>query len=95
MRSVCLLNVIVNIVATGATLPTRPKGLDRMVRLWKEGKAKVLNDRELSRAANSAKKKAHAKRNVALLYVSFGLGLRSNEMGALKLKHVLDADHML
>lgn len=61
----------------------------------REGKAKVLNDRELSRAANAAKKKAHAKRNVALLYVSFGLGLRAKEMAALKLKHVLDTDHML
>jgi integrase/recombinase XerD len=61
----------------------------------REGKAKVLNDRELSRAVNTVKKKSHAKRNVALLYVSFGLGLRAKEMAALKLKHVLDADHML
>ncbi|WP_217363437.1 tyrosine-type recombinase/integrase [Duganella dendranthematis] len=38
------------------------------------------------------KKKAHAKRNVALLYCSFGLGLRAKEMAALKIKHVLGID---
>lgn len=58
----------------------------------KEGQAKVLSERELSRVVNVAKKKAHAKRNVALLYCSFGLGLRAKEMAALRIKHVLGVD---
>jgi integrase/recombinase XerD len=58
----------------------------------REGQAKVLNERELQRVVNMARKKAHAKRNVALLYCSFGLGLRAKEMAALKVKHVLGVD---
>lgn len=58
----------------------------------KEGQAKVLSERELSRVVNVAKKKAHAKRNVALLYCSFGLGLRAKEMAALQVKHMLAVD---
>jgi integrase/recombinase XerD len=58
----------------------------------KEGQAKVLTERELSRVVIAVKKKAHAKRNVALLYCSFGLGLRAKEMAALRIKHVIDAD---
>ncbi|OEZ60120.1 LuxR C-terminal-related transcriptional regulator [Duganella sp. HH105] len=58
----------------------------------REGQAKVLSERELSRVVNVVKKKAHAKRNVALLYCSFGLGLRAKEMAALRIKHVLGVD---
>lgn len=58
----------------------------------REGQAKVLSERELSRVIAVAKKKAHAKRNVALLYCSFGLGLRAKEMAALRVKHVLGVD---
>lgn len=58
----------------------------------REGQAKVLSEREFNRAVNSAKKMGHAKRNVALLYCSFGLGLRAKEMAALKVKHVLGVD---
>lgn len=58
----------------------------------KEGQAKVLSERELSRVVNVVKKKAHAKRNTALLYCSFGLGLRAKEMAALRIKHVMDSD---
>lgn len=58
----------------------------------REGQAKVLSERELSRVVNVVKKKAHAKRNTALLYCSFGLGLRAKEMAALKVKHVLGVD---
>jgi integrase/recombinase XerD len=62
----------------------------------REGRAKVLSERELSRVVNMVKKKAHAKRNVALLYCSFGLGLRAKEMAALRIKHVMGADgHIL
>lgn len=58
----------------------------------REGQAKVLSERELSRVVNVVKKKAHAKRNAALLYCSFGLGLRAKEMATLKIKHVLGID---
>src|SRR4051812_26867657 len=58
----------------------------------REGQAKVLSDREFNKVVNLARQKPHAKRNVALLYFSFGLGLRAKEMAALKLKHVLDED---
>jgi integrase/recombinase XerD len=58
----------------------------------REGQAKVLSERELSRVINVVKKKAHAKRNVALLYCSFGLGLRAKEMAALRIRHVLGVD---
>lgn len=58
----------------------------------REGQAKVLSERELSRVVNVVKKTAHAKRNAALLYCSFGLGLRAKEMAALKVKHVLGVD---
>lgn len=58
----------------------------------REGQAKVLSERELSRVVNVVKKKAHAKRNTALLYCSFGLGLRAKEMAALRIKHVLGID---
>lgn len=61
----------------------------------KEGKSKVLSEREFQRVVNLAKKKAHAKRNVALLYTSFGLGLRAKEMASLKVKHVLGVDDQL
>lgn len=60
-----------------------------------EGQAKVLSEREFHRVLNMAKKKAHAKRNVALLYFSFGLGLRAKEMAKLKIKHVLGIDENL
>ncbi len=58
----------------------------------REGQARVLNDRELNRVINLVRQQPHAKRNIALLYFSFGLGLRAKEMAALKLRHVLDED---
>ncbi|OHV00442.1 hypothetical protein BLA34_12685 [Ralstonia solanacearum] len=61
----------------------------------RQGKAKVLSEAEFKRAINTAKKYAHGKRNVALLYCSFGLGLRAKEMAALKIKHVLGSDDSL
>lgn len=58
----------------------------------REGQAKVLSETEFRRVVNVVKKKAHSKRNIALLYCSFGLGLRAKEMAALKIKHVLGLD---
>lgn len=57
----------------------------------REGQAKVLTESEFRRVVNAMKKEAHAKRNIALLYCSFGLGLRAKEMASLRLRHVLDA----
>ncbi|MFJ3059030.1 tyrosine-type recombinase/integrase [Herbaspirillum sp. NPDC087042] len=58
----------------------------------KEGKARVLNEKEFSRVVNTARRYAHAKRNVALLYFSHGLGLRAKEMASLKVRNVQDED---
>ncbi|WP_221623865.1 tyrosine-type recombinase/integrase [Burkholderia stagnalis] len=61
----------------------------------REGQAKVLSDSEFRRVVNVVKKEAHATRNVALLYCSFGLGLRAKEMASLRIRHVLDDDGTL
>jgi integrase/recombinase XerD len=61
----------------------------------REGQAKVLSESEFRRVVNMVKKKAHAKRNIALLYCSFGLGLRAKEMASLNVHHVLGVDDNL
>ncbi|APA89673.1 hypothetical protein BJG93_29790 (plasmid) [Paraburkholderia sprentiae WSM5005] len=38
------------------------------------------------------KKEVHAQRNIALLYCSFGLGLRAKEMASHRIRHVLNVD---
>ncbi len=58
----------------------------------RDGQAKVLTESEFRRVVNAMKKEAHAKRNVALLYCSFGLGLRAKEMASLRIRHVLGVD---
>lgn len=61
----------------------------------REGQAKVLTESEFRRVVNAVKKEAHSKRNVALLYCSFGLGLRAKEMASLRVRHVLGVDGKL
>lgn len=61
----------------------------------KEGKAKVLTEQELRRTLRMISKKPHAKRNTALLWCSFGLGLRAKELANLCVEHVLSADGRL
>ena len=61
----------------------------------REGQAKVLSESEFRRVVNIVKKQAHSKRNIALLYCSFGLGLRAKEMASLKVHHVLGVDDNL
>lgn len=56
----------------------------------REGKAKVLNEIEFKRLLKVVAAGSNAKRNIALLYFSFGLGLRAKEMSLLKINHVLD-----
>jgi integrase/recombinase XerD len=55
----------------------------------REGKAKVLTEEEFKRLLKVVVGGSHAKRNIALLYTSFGLGLRAKEMSSLHLFHVL------
>ena len=61
----------------------------------KEGKAKVLTEQELRRTLRVISKKPHAKRNAALLWCSFGLGLRAKELASLRVEHILGADGRL
>lgn len=53
------------------------------------GKSKVLTEQEFKKVLNVVRRLRHAKRNVAMFYISFGLGLRAKEMAALQIKHVL------
>ncbi|MBS0288002.1 MAG: site-specific integrase [Proteobacteria bacterium] len=56
----------------------------------REGKAKVLTENEFKRLLKIVLSGKNAKRNTALLYFSFGLGLRAKEMSLLKINHVLN-----
>lgn len=56
----------------------------------REGKAKVLTENEFKRLLKIVAVGSHAKRNTALLYVSYGLGLRAKEMSLLKVSHILN-----
>lgn len=61
----------------------------------KEGKAKVLNESEFKRLLIVARSGQFALRNVALLYCSFGLGLRAKEIASLKISDVTTANYKL
>ncbi|MDH5548080.1 MAG: site-specific integrase [Gammaproteobacteria bacterium] len=54
----------------------------------REGKAKVLTEEELKRLLKLVSTDRHASRNTALLYISFGLGLRVKEIAALSIRDV-------
>lgn len=56
----------------------------------KEKKAKVLSDREFKRVLAVANSMRHAERNVAILYLSFALGLRVKEISSLKVSDIFD-----
>lgn len=57
-----------------------------------EGKAKVLTESEFKRVIAVQKASKLAKRNIALLYCSFGLGLRAKELSLLKISDIVDAE---
>ena len=61
----------------------------------REGKAKVLNPGKFKYVVAEASTKPHAKRNIALLYMSFGLGLRAKEMASLRIHDVVGPDGQL
>lgn len=56
----------------------------------KQGKARVLTEQEFKRLLALAKDNTFAARNVAMIYCSFGLGLRVKEISALKIGDVCD-----
>jgi len=57
----------------------------------KEGKSRVLSESEFKRLLIIAKEGTFGMRNVAIVYCSFGLGLRVKEIGALKIMDVFDS----
>ena len=61
----------------------------------REGKAKVLNPNQFKHVVAVANTRPHTKRNIALLYMSFGLGLRAKEMASLRVNDVLGSDGQL
>lgn len=61
----------------------------------RQGKATVFDKKTFERTLAVAEKTGNAKRNIALLYVSFGIGLRAKEMANLRLGDVLDHEGKL
>lgn len=59
------------------------------------GKAKTLTSSEFKRTIAVQNTSKHATRNIALLYVSFGLGLRSKELAQLSIADVCNPDRTL
>ena len=58
----------------------------------KEGKARVLNESEFKRLLIIAKDSPFSLRNIAIIFCSFGLGLRAKEIASLKISDVVDAE---
>lgn len=56
----------------------------------KKGKARVLDESEFKRLLIIAKDSPFALRNIAIIYCSYGLGLRVKEIAALKITDVYD-----
>jgi integrase/recombinase XerD len=61
----------------------------------REGKARVLNELEFKRLLIVAKNGAMANRNVAMVYCSFGLGLRAKEIASLCIGDVTNHQYQL
>lgn len=57
----------------------------------KEGKSRVLSESEFKRLLIIAKEGTFGVRNIAIVYCSFGLGLRVKEIGLLKIPDVFDS----
>lgn len=58
----------------------------------KSGQARVIAHGEFDKIIENARKHRHPEKNVAILYVSFKLGLRAQEMALLELKEVCRLD---
>lgn len=61
----------------------------------KEGKARVLNEGEFKRLLLVAKNGTMGRRNVAIVYCSFGLGLRAKEIASLTIADVATTQYQL
>lgn len=62
----------------------------------REGKAKVLSQAEFKRVIAIVRdNRQHSKRNIAMLYISFGLGLRVKEISSLKINDILNENGSL
>ena len=61
----------------------------------REGKAKVLSENEFKLLLMVAKVGKYATRNLALVYCSFGLGLRAKEIAALTIADVANTHYQL
>jgi integrase/recombinase XerD len=61
----------------------------------KEGKARVLQENEFKRVVQHQRGDRHELRNIALLHISFYLGLRAKEMASLAIKDILGSDGRL
>lgn len=61
----------------------------------REGKAKVLTENEFKLLLLVAKEGKFALRNVALIYCSFGLGLRAKEIASLTIADVANTHYQL
>ena len=61
----------------------------------REGKAKVLTSEEFKRLLTVASNSSFEARNIAIIYCSFGLGLRVKEIAALTLEDVVDDNFKL
>lgn len=57
----------------------------------KEGKSRVLSELEFKRLLIIAKEGTFGVRNVAIVYCSFGLGLRVKEISSLKISDIVDS----
>jgi len=58
----------------------------------KEGKARVLSESEFKRLLVIARNGQFSARNVAIVYCSFGLGLRAKEIASLKVSDLFDEE---
>lgn len=61
----------------------------------REGKAKVLSEAEFKLLLLVAKEGKFATRNLAIIYCSFGLGLRAKEIASLTIADVADPHYQL
>lgn len=61
----------------------------------KIGKAKILSEAEFNVLLDVAKVGRFTSRNIAMLYCSFGLGLRVKEIASLSIEDVADAEYNL
>jgi site-specific recombinase XerC len=61
----------------------------------REGKAKVLTEAEFKRLLIVTKNSPMSTRNVAMIFCSFGLGLRSKEICSLSIKDIADSSFKL